>query len=185
MPHKVRVTLKAALVLLVFLIVFVFVVPLAQSNNHEMAASYIMLAASFMGFLMILEFEQERVLKGFTIIIYGLFVQSWYVPMIFYPHVELISLPADLRHNLEMFSNTILYACSGAGASVIALHADKTSKDNDVQVVNRTVIDNTQGINNLISITKQTSDQIQKLYGMLAIVIMLLVGMAVTVLVMR
>ncbi|MNJ76978.1 hypothetical protein D3C77_743800 [compost metagenome] len=59
------------------------------------------------------------------------------------------------------------------------MHADKSSNDNDQQAAERIVIDNTQNINGLISATKQTNAQIEKLSTFVAPALCLLAAVAV------
>jgi hypothetical protein len=163
----------------------IVLVPLAVKLGYAVAGTYLMLAVSILGIIVLLDIKLDRVEKGMIIIAYGVFFQAMYAPMVFYPDVDLKNLAPDLKRNVEMFTQVILLACAGAGGSVIAVHADKSSKDNDQQVVSSTVIDNTQRIDDLISITKHTSGQIQRLYALLAIVVVLLVAVVATILVVR
>lgn len=171
---------KTLLALLVMTALFCLcvVIPQAVKTGYAIAGTYLMIASSTIGLLALLNIRLDRVEKGIIIIAYGVLFQAIYVPMVFYPSVELKSLGLQLQRNLEMFTQVILFACAGAGGSVIAVHADKSAKLN-------IVLDNTQRIDDLISITKRTSAQIQKLYALLAIVILFLVSVTVAVLMAR
>lgn len=73
----------------------------------------------------------------------------------------------DLIDQFEIYGQVILLACAGAGASIIAAYADKTSIDyepaastNVKTVIEQTVVDNTKKIEQLTAIIEKATKRI-------------------------
>lgn len=78
-------------------------------------------------FCILLEMKAERVMKGVALIFFGLFYKFLYT---FLFHESLPDTSA-LRPYLSILGDGILFVCSGAGGSIIAVHGDKSSTDAD------------------------------------------------------
>lgn len=134
-------------------------VALAGIYNLYRTATYLALASSFAVFLVLLEIKQDRVLKGFLLIGIGVLYQLLY-PKFFYIFVDKALTPTDVVTHFEIFGQVILLACAGAGGSIIAAHADKTSSDYEESKIEKTVIDNTRHIETLINNTNRLNQKI-------------------------
>lgn len=134
-------------------------VALAGVYNLYRTATYAALASSFSAFLVLLEIKQDRVLKGFLLIGAGVLYQLLY-PKFFYIFVDKALAPADAITHFEIFGQVILLACAGAGGSIIAAHADKTSSDYEESKIEKTVIDNTKHMEILIYNTNRLNQKI-------------------------
>lgn len=183
--NNVRKKTYAALLVAAALLSLFVVIPVAVKFGYAIAATYLMVGVGLLGLIPLLDIKLDRIEKGLMIIAFGVVYTSIFPPILFYPGVEFSTLAPDLQRNLTVFTQVILYACAGAGGSVIAVHADRSSKDNDQQVVSATVIDNTKGISDLVAMTKHTNAQIQRLYALLAIVALLVVCVGAAVLMVR
>ncbi len=104
--------------------------PIAGEHDAPRAATYLAIFGSFGAFIMLLDIRQARVIKGLVLITAGLVYQLLY-PKYFYFFVDSKTMPSDIVSHFEIFGQAILLACSGAGGSLIAVHADKTSADFD------------------------------------------------------
>jgi len=157
-----------------FCILF-FGVAVAGIYNFPRTATYAAFGSCFVLFLTLLDMRQDRVLKGFFLIGAGVFYQIVY-PKFFYIFVTKSLMPADAIDHFEIFGQVILLACAGAGGSIIAAYADKTSSDNELAfartpitaktTIEKIVIDNTQHIEKLI---KSTTTLNKKINIMIAI----------------
>lgn len=85
-----------------------------------------------------------RIMKGLSVIMYGIF---WGImmPRIFEKHV-----PVQLMQNWEIFKNLVVFACAGAGGSIIASHVEQGYKKNEAQLNSEVVVDKTRQIEALI-----------------------------------
>ena len=113
-------------------------------------------------FLILLEYKTERVLKGLFVILYGIF---WgiVIPKVFEPYI-----PESFEKNMEIFKNLAVFACSGAGGSIIASHSEQQYKQDEKQIVEEIVVDKTQKIETLISSVenlKKITVRIHVVYG--------------------
>lgn len=133
-------------------------VAFAGIYNQPRTATYLALASSFATFVALLDIRQDRVLKGFLLIAAGVLYQLIY-PRFFYIFVDKSMMTPDLIDHFEIYGQVILLACAGAGGSIIAAYADKTSTDYEAEpanipiektIIERTVIDNTLHIERLI-----------------------------------
>lgn len=132
-------------------------VAFAGVYNLPRLATYAALASSFAAFLVLLDIRQDRVMKGFLLIAAGVLYQLIY-PKFFYIFVDKLTMPADAIDHFDIYGQVILLACAGAGGSIIAAYADKTSSDYEPQVnpaleekaiIEKTVIDKTLQIEKL------------------------------------
>ena len=118
----------------------------------------------FFPFLILLEYKTERVLKGLLVILYGIF---WgiVIPGVFEQYT-----PESFEQNMEIFKNLAVFACSGAGGSIIASHSEQQYKQDEKQVVEEIVVDKTQKIETLISCVvnlKKITIRIHLAYGVI------------------
>jgi hypothetical protein len=116
----------------------------------------------FFPFLILLEYKTERVLKGLFVILYGIF---WgiVIPEIFEQYI-----PESFEQNMEIFKNLAVFACSGAGGSIIASHSEEQYKKEEKPIAKEIVVDKTQKIETLISSVedlKKTTVRIHVAYG--------------------
>lgn len=151
-------------------------VAVAGYQNFQRTATYLAIASSFAMFIVLLDIRQDRVLKGFSLIAAGVIYQLVY-PRFFYVFVDKASMPSDLIDHFEIYGQVILLACAGAGGSIIAVYADKTSSDyepaaipsNELSVIEKNVMDNTMHIEQL---TKSTNQLNKKLDILLSITVL-------------
>lgn len=143
-------------------------VAFAGIYNQPRTATYLALASSFAAFVVLLDIRQDRVLKGFLLIAAGVLYQLVY-PRFFYIFVDKPIMTPDLIDHFEIYGQVILLACAGAGGSIIAVYADKTSTDyepvttnipTEKTIIERTVIDNTLHIERLIKTTETLNKKI-------------------------
>lgn len=78
-------------------------------------------------FYILLEMKAERVIKGVALIFFGLFYKFSYT----FIFQESLPDTSPLGNYLSILGDGILFACSGAGGSIIAVHGDKSSTDAD------------------------------------------------------
>lgn len=105
-------------------------------------------------FMSIINSTRPRLIKGMGLIIFGVTFQ------LIYTKLFIISLNTsgftteDPRTLLKLYTDVILFACSGAGGSIVALYADKNSSDNDDQKSSHIILTEKQLLKNInISIT--------------------------------
>ena len=98
----------------------------------------------FFPFLLLLESKTDRVLKGLYVILYGIF---WGIVI---PKVFEQQIPESFEQNMEIFKNLAVFACSGAGGSIIASHSEQQYKNKEKQIIEEIVVDKTQKIETLI-----------------------------------
>ncbi|WP_139831534.1 MULTISPECIES: hypothetical protein [unclassified Pseudomonas] len=167
------------LTIVAFCILF-FGVPVAGVYSHPRIATYAAFLSCFVLFLMLLEMRQDRVLKGVFLIGAGVLYQVVY-PKFFYIFVDKSIMPSDAVDHFEIFGQVISLACAGAGGSIIAAYADKTSSDNEQAlvsslapertVIERTVIDNTLHIKQLVESNTTLSKKITALAVVVAVML--------------
>ncbi|NWB91606.1 hypothetical protein [Pseudomonas agarici] len=132
----------------------IILAPLANINHLPRLGVFVAIGGCFILFITALEVEQERFLKGMTLIVFGVLLQLFY-PKYFTIFLAGQTVPVDINEHLEIFSQVILLACSGAGGSIIANYADKNTSNSDRYPTLHTIKDNTQHILNLIENTKK------------------------------
>lgn len=150
--------------------------------NAPRTATYMAMGSSFAAFIVLLDIKQDRVLKGFFLIGAGVLYQIVY-PKFFYIFVDKSLMPDDVTSHFDIFGQVMSLACAGAGGSIIAVHADKTSSDNEQiliapiekTIIEKTVIDNTKHIEQLINSTTALSKKINIIIGVTALFMILTV----------
>lgn len=162
------------IVIAVSLLVLCLALPLVIAFGYPIVGSYLMFFSGLVLFLFLIEMKQERVEKGFCILMYGLSLQIIYSPLVFNASV-LDAMSASERKLLDVFIQIIVLACAGAGGSIIAAHADRSATDNDpvAMVLDKTVIDNTRTINALIANTDNLNRKANWLIGLLVAVLVI------------
>ncbi|WP_213936835.1 hypothetical protein [Pseudomonas sp. dw_612] len=159
---KPSLNIRICILMIVAFCILFFGVAIAGIYNFTRTATYAAFASCFILFLTLLDMRQDRVLKGFFLIGAGVLYQIVY-PKFFYIFVTKSLMPADAIDHFEIFGQVILLACAGAGGSIIAVYADKTSSDNELAStdnpttekpdIEKIVIDNTAQIEQLIKST--------------------------------
>ncbi|AZF62633.1 hypothetical protein [Pseudomonas sp. LBUM920] len=96
-------------------------------KQPEIAISTLIIGI-FLTLVMILDLKQDRVMKGLFIILFGVLFQQLYLKLI-YIFIPINTIPDNYKDYLDIYSQVLLFACSGAGGSIIAVHADKSSLD--------------------------------------------------------
>lgn len=116
--------------------------------------------SGFTIFMILVEYRQVRFSKGMCLIAYGVLFQTIF-PKIYLsiidhnnPDFEYLSI------QLELYTQGLLLACAGAGGSIIANHADKSSIDREEKPASNSTIDNTKNIDNLIKISNRIEKRI-------------------------
>jgi hypothetical protein len=171
--HSLRYTL---IVVLIIINIFAFLsgfigVPLAFYFKFYMAIPPLILFSFAWGLFYFLETKLERVMKGIFIIIYGI---MW---GIFYPKF-LASLDSDVvqfQDYLLIFTNLVIFSCSGAGGSLIANHADKSCSDAQSKPREMVVFDKTAQIKLLNTKVDTLTNKISVIQWSLVIIVALLI----------
>lgn len=159
---------------------FTFGVAIAGIYHLYRTATYAAIASSFAAFLILLDIKQDRVLKGFLLIGTGVLYQLIY-PKFFYIFVDKALMPADAIEHLDIFGQVILLACAGAGGSIIAAYADKTSSDYEGIKIEKTVIDNTRHIEGIIQNTNALNKKLNTIILIsIALAAMCILTLAIT-----
>ncbi|GGB55214.1 hypothetical protein GCM10011502_30210 [Oceanisphaera marina] len=171
-------TVRQKIILALALLTTVVVVPALLFYEHEQIAFNFTMVGYIILFMFVIELKQERVMKGISIILFGVFFGVYYVDF-FTAMIGKDSVNVELAHNLNILSNLAIFSCAGAGGSVIATHADKTSTDRENPVISETVIDRTQDIRIL---TEHTLKLHKKVNAIVSIGIILVIAMLVIVL---
>ncbi|MBK3431978.1 hypothetical protein JJD84_14270 [Pseudomonas fluorescens] len=110
--------------------------------------------------IILLEIRQIRFLKGMVLIGYGVIFQAVFSRYYYFcigrdnPNFESLSMQLDL------YMQVLLFACAGAGGSIIANHADKSSSDYEHKLPSNEVIDNTKRIDSLIVCVNRTEKKL-------------------------
>lgn len=111
-----------------FLILFLFF--LYYKNYNAIFTTLIFTFLCFM--IVILELKVERVIKGISLIAYGILF-GIFVPKAIIPTEEFAkTLPMNVIDNLEIFKNLAIFSCAGAGGSIIANHAERFLSEKDI-----------------------------------------------------
>lgn len=116
----------------------------------------------FFPFFILLEYEMDRMMKGLSVILYGIF---WGIMM---PKILEKYVPAQFMINWEVFKNLAIFACSGAGGSIIASHVEQGYKNDESKLNSEIVVDKTQKIESMIQSVeslKRTNLMINIMYG--------------------
>ncbi|MBG6243935.1 hypothetical protein CS369_02120 [Candidatus Symbiopectobacterium sp. 'North America'] len=80
----------------------------------------------------ILEWKVERIIKGVSLISYGILLGIFLAKAIIYSEELAKTLPMNVIDNLEIFKNLVIFSCSGAGGSIIANHAERFLSEKDI-----------------------------------------------------
>ncbi|MGY0314379.1 hypothetical protein ACV4QK_21135 (plasmid) [Alteromonas macleodii] len=171
-------TTRQKIILALALLSTIIVVPALLFFKHEQIAFNFTMIGYIILFMFVIEHKQERVMKGISIILFGVFFGVYYVDF-FTAMVGKDSINTGLAQNLKILSDLAIFSCAGAGGSVIATHADKTSTDRDEPVISETVIDKTQDIRVL---TEHTLKLHKKVNAIVSVGIVLVITMLVVVL---
>ncbi|KJH73922.1 hypothetical protein UB23_27120 [Pseudomonas sp. ES3-33] len=156
---KLSVNIRIAILLTIALCIMFIGVPFAGVYDHPVLATYAALSSSFVSFIIFLDLKLDIVLQRAFLIGFGVLYQLIY-PKFFYIFVDECLMPADAIDHFNIFGQVILLACSGAGGSIIAVHADKTSSDNQEVPSEKTlVIDNTKHIDQLINSSNKLNEK--------------------------
>ncbi|MGY2313550.1 hypothetical protein ACW9I6_02600 [Pseudomonas sp. SDO5522_S412] len=105
--------------------------------------------SGYLIFILLLDVKTMRFPKGMLLIGYGVLFQVLYTKWYFFivdpktPNIE------DLKVQLDLYMQVLLFACAGAGGSIIANYADKSSSDYDKALPSSNIIDNTKHIDAL------------------------------------
>ena len=116
--------------------------------------------AAFVLFIFLLELKASRFPKGMLLIAYGVLFQVFFTIYYFQsidrnnPYIE------DLKIQLDLYMQVLLFACAGAGGSIIANYADTSSSDYEKKHPNSNFIDNTKHINQLIENTHKIEKKV-------------------------
>ena len=88
-----------------------------------------LLGSFFLLMIAILESKQDRIMKGTSLILFGILF-GIFLPEALIPSKEFSEkLPSDMVGNIEIFKNLAVFSCSGAGGSIIAGHAERFLSD--------------------------------------------------------
>ncbi len=171
---------KQKAILVFSVLCLVIGVPVLQAFKQPEFASITMFMGCLFSFFFAVDYEGERMVKGMGIIVFGIIFGSYYPEMMFYANDGKKLLSQEVLRNLDVFEKLIVFACAGAGGSIIANHADKSSSDREEAVVSQTVIDKTKGIDNLITHVTAMNKKINNLiYFIVVISIFILVYIAI------
>lgn len=99
-------------------------------NGYENTFLICIFSGFFLIFLFILERKDSRLFKGIFLIVYGAIFSSQYSHFVLSDINETI-ITDVIKANLELLSQLAIFASAGAGGSLIALHSDKFSEDNE------------------------------------------------------
>lgn len=92
-------------------------------SGIEMSAMAYLMGA-FVVFIFLVDTRDDRFLKGYFLIAYGVMIQFSY-DLIFKKGLE----GTDMAENIKMLLLMITIGATGAGGSLIAVHSDRSSKD--------------------------------------------------------
>ena len=161
-------------VLLVITILAFISVPILKAFSHVEFSINILFISSLMAFIFILDYKAERFMKGMGLILFGIIVGIILPEALF---SELLSKQKlaesdsfDITKKLDIFSNLMVFACSGAGGSILANHADKSSTDREEVLIQETVIDKTKNIEFLSKQVLQLNKRVGYLFTLVIFV---------------
>ncbi len=110
--------------------------------------------------ILLLDIKQMRFPKGLILIAYGVLFQVFFKEYYFLFIDQASSDFENLSVQLDLYMQVLSLACAGAGGSIIANYADKSSSDYEHKVPNNNTIDNTKNIDQLIQITNRIEKRI-------------------------
>jgi len=169
-------TNKERLILILAVILIIVVVPFLLKYKYADAAFFFTIVGYFFLFFFAIEYKHERMFKGIIIICFGIFFGIYYVDF-FVGMLGRDSISRGLAQNLNIFSNLAIFSCAGAGGSIIANHADKSSTDREKSISSNNIIDSTQEVkllrNQLVKLNKKLNFIL--LFGMMSVVLILII----------
>ncbi|MGV2874185.1 hypothetical protein [Colwellia sp. E150_009] len=80
-------------------------------------------------FYKLLESNLNRLEKGIALILFGIFWSEFFIKIMFYDKPYAAEYSQDILDKLLIFKNLAIYACAGAGGSIIANHSEQFSKE--------------------------------------------------------
>lgn len=126
-----------------------FILPITSGiYNQPEIAIITLIIGILLTLIMVLDIRKDRVIKGLLIILLGVFFQTFYLQFIFI-FVPKNTIPPEYLSYLDAYSQVLMFACSGAGGSLIAAHADRTSLDNEKSDENKKIASQSLELKNL------------------------------------
>lgn len=110
-------------------------------------------------FIVMLERVQDRINKGTSVILLGVF---WGIGV---PLIIEDFLYESVREYIEIAKNFIIFSCSGAGGGILAAHAEQSNKVAEQKKLQQVVVDKTEKIESLISSFDQLKSLVLGLYA--------------------
>ena len=110
---------------------------------------YIGIMGAFIIFMTIINSSQARFIKGMGLIAFGVTFQFFYTELFKLSLTTSGLATEDPISLLKVYTDVILFACAGAGGSIVALYADKNSNDNDEQKASYIVLTEKQLLKNI------------------------------------
>jgi len=110
---------------------------------------YIGVMGALIIFMTIINSSRPRLIKGMSLIVFGVTFQLIYTKLFTLSLNTSNFTTEDPETLLKLYTDVILFACSGAGGSIVALYADKNSSDNDDQKTNHTILTEKQLLKNI------------------------------------
>lgn len=110
---------------------------------------YIGIMGALIIFMTVINSSQPRLIKGMSLIAFGVTFQFIYTELFKISLNTSSFATEDPMSLLKVYTDVILYACAGAGGSIVALYADKNSSDNDEQKANYIVLTEKQLLKNI------------------------------------
>lgn len=145
-----RTIAKLALATMVFTAFFTIAITpwIVEKTSPEMGV-YTGAISGFALFILILEVKTIRFAKGMLLIAFGVLFQVLYPKYYFFIIKQDPLKVESLAIQLELYMQVLLFACAGAGGSIIANYADKSSSDYEQNPSSSAFIDNTENIDHL------------------------------------
>ena len=120
-----------------------------------------LLASFILLMIAILESKQERIMKGISLILFGIGM-GIFLPELLIPSAKVAEkLPPDLVGNIQVFKNLAIFSCSGAGGSIIAGHAERFLSDVEKVNLNKSDV---AAYNNEIKVLRYELEQIKRYF---------------------
>ncbi|WP_085653277.1 MULTISPECIES: hypothetical protein [unclassified Pseudomonas] len=105
--------------------------------------------AGFTLLMLLLDLKTVRFLKGLILIGYGVLFQVIYTKYYFlFPDTD-TTRTEELKIQLDLYMQILVFACAGAGGSIIANYADKSSIDYEKPSSDHSLTDNTENFKKL------------------------------------
>lgn len=148
--------------------IFSFISPIVSGTyNQPEIAVITLIIGIFLTLIMILDVRQDRVIKGLLIIVFGVFFQTLYLQFIFV-FVPKTTIPSEYLSYLDIYSQVLVFACSGAGGSIIAAHADRTTLDNETTEEKNKIADQKLEIKKLTKTIEKLNKKFNLIIGIMA-----------------